>query len=154
MSIRVATPDDASNIARSYLHLTAEMAAMAPTMIQPAPIDQTSYFKDYIQDTNADVLLAEADGQLQGFCLLVMATTQADPEVVFHRFGFVIDLYVAPAFRHQGLGRALLDAATAWTRDRNGEFLQLNVLGADHNAREFYQHLGFEPSNLTLTHQV
>lgn len=154
MKIRPATTKDAALIARQYTQLTAEMARLAPQTIQPAPIDQTGYFKDYIEDANADVFLAEADDTVLGFLLVVMAETQADPEVVFHRFGFVIDLYVTPDARKQGIGRALLAAATDWTRDHAGEFIQLNVLGQDLGARKFYQRLGFETTSLTLTHQV
>ncbi|WP_125707334.1 GNAT family N-acetyltransferase [Lacticaseibacillus porcinae] len=154
MDIRIATSKDAPAVARQYLHLTAEMSQLAPQTIQPAPIDQSGYFTDYIEDANADVFLAEADGELLGFLLVVMAETQADPEVVFHRFGFVIDLYVAPTARQQGIGRALLAKATDWTRDHDGEFIQLNVLGEDTGARKFYQRLGFVPASLTLTHQV
>ncbi|KRL45086.1 hypothetical protein FD01_GL000876 [Lacticaseibacillus manihotivorans DSM 13343 = JCM 12514] len=154
MNIRTATSKDAPAVARQYLQLTAEMAILAPQTIQPAPIDQTGYFKDYIEDANADVFLAEADGELLGFLLVVMAETRADPEVVFHRFGFVVDLYVTPNARKQGIGRALLNAATDWTRAHDGEFIQLNVVGEDTGARNFYQRLGFEPASLTLTHQV
>lgn len=154
MNIRLATAKDAALVARQYLQLTAEMAKLAPAVIQPAAIDQSGYFKDYIEDANADVFLAETDGELLGFLLVAAATTQADPEVVFHRFGFVIDLYVTPTARKQGIGRALLAAAADWTRAHDGEFLQLNVLGQDVGARQFYQRLGFTPASLTLTKQL
>jgi len=50
-------------------------------------------------------------------------------------------MWVAPAQRRSGAGRALVDAATEWARVRGFETLSLQVLKPD--ARAFYEAVGF-----------
>ena len=57
---------------------------------------------------------------------------------------FVQDLYLAPAARGRGLGRALLAAAWAEAQDWQPAFMTLMVAHKNHNARAFYAALGFE----------
>lgn len=60
-----------------------------------------------------------------------------------HR-GWVYYLAVAPARRRQGLGRAMMDAAEAWLRERGAPKIQLMVREDNEAALEFYQALGLE----------
>lgn len=149
--IRRALAADTTAIATLYTQLTAEMATLAPTVIQPLVQPATSYFRDYLTEPNAALWVVEEAHQLVGFALVVVAETGADPEVVFHRFAFCIDLFITPAWRRHGFGRKLMASATTWGQAHQCEFLQLNVLGADHGARAFYAALGFSPQQLTLT---
>lgn len=152
--IRSATPKDAAAVAALYTQLTLEMATLAPTVIRPLMTADPQYFRDYITDANADVFVSTDGSRLNGFALVVAATTGADPEVVPHRFAFCIDLFVAPSARRQGLGRQLMAQVAAWGQAHDCEFVQLNVLGADHGARDFYAELGFAPQQLTLTRSL
>ncbi len=56
---------------------------------------------------------------------------------------FVEDLYVAPAERGSGLGRALLAAVIAREAPRGCAFLKLHVDKANAGAQAFYRRLGF-----------
>ncbi len=53
--------------------------------------------------------------------------------------------------RGQGLGRQLVEAALAWTREKGGRFLQVKTLAATHpdphyaQTRAFYLAMGFVP---------
>ncbi|WP_428029107.1 N-acetyltransferase family protein [Ancylobacter sp.] len=58
---------------------------------------------------------------------------------------FVEDLYVAPAERGSGLGRALLAAVFAREAPRGCCFLKLQVDKANAGAHAFYDRLGFTP---------
>jgi len=60
-----------------------------------------------------------------------------------HR-GWVYYLAVAPDRRRAGLGRALMDAAEAWLRDRGAPKLQLMVRDDNEAALGFYEALGLE----------
>jgi GNAT superfamily N-acetyltransferase len=53
------------------------------------------------------------------------------------------ELYVVPDRRNAGLGSALLRAAEAVVRERGGELLEINVDGADVDARRFYERHGY-----------
>lgn len=53
------------------------------------------------------------------------------------------ELYVVPAERGRGIGAALLKAAEAVVRQRGSELLEINVDGADTDARRFYERHGY-----------
>ena len=53
------------------------------------------------------------------------------------------ELYVEPELRNQGIGRAMLSAACEVAKGRGAETLEINVDGADVDARRFYEAHGF-----------
>jgi len=92
-----------------------------------------------IESHDACVLVAEqAGGTLVGFC-----TAYQDLHSV--RFGYrawVEDLAVDPGHRSQGVGKALLDAAKAWGRERGATHLELDSAEARSDAHRFYDREG------------
>ena len=56
---------------------------------------------------------------------------------------YVAELYVVPARRGHGLGRALMEAAMARSRDRGGDYMLLGTSETDTVARALYERLGF-----------
>jgi ribosomal protein S18 acetylase RimI-like enzyme len=56
---------------------------------------------------------------------------------------YLAELYVAPARRGQGLGRALMEAALRRARDRGADTMDIGVDEPDHAARGLYESLGF-----------
>jgi GNAT superfamily N-acetyltransferase len=88
-----------------------------------------------IASDRCEVLVAEADGAIAGFC-----TAYLDLESV--RFGpraWVEDLAVDPSHRSRGLGKALLDAAKDWARAHGATHLELDSGEARADAHRFYE---------------
>jgi GNAT superfamily N-acetyltransferase len=88
-----------------------------------------------IEDPESAVLVAEHRGQLLGLC-----TAYLDMNSV--RFGprcWVEDLAVSPENRSQGVGKALLDAAKDWARERGATHLELDSGDARADAHRFYE---------------
>lgn len=56
---------------------------------------------------------------------------------------YLAELYVVPARRGQGLGRALMNAAMDLARDRGATYMDLGTSEADVAARALYESLGF-----------
>lgn len=56
---------------------------------------------------------------------------------------YLAELYVTPARRGQGLGRALMEAALAQARDRGADTMDIGVDEPDDVARRLYESLGF-----------
>jgi len=56
---------------------------------------------------------------------------------------YLAELYVTPARRGQGLGRALMDAALREARDRGADTMDIGVDEPDLPARRLYESLGF-----------
>jgi ribosomal protein S18 acetylase RimI-like enzyme len=56
---------------------------------------------------------------------------------------YLAELYVVPARRGQGLGRALMEAALEMARDRGADTMEIGVDEPDLAARSLYESLGF-----------
>src|SRR5215210_225551 len=90
---------------------------------------------DAIADPASAVFVAEHRGELLGLC-----TAYLDMNSV--RFGprcWVEDLAVSPEHRSQGVGKALLDRAKHWARDRGGTHLELDSGDTRADAHRFYE---------------
>lgn len=59
--------------------------------------------------------------------------------------GYLNDLYVAPAARHQGLAQKLTQYAENWLKEQDVSIMELQVLGKNTKAREFWEKQGMEP---------
>ncbi len=86
----------------------------------------------------AEVLIGELDGQPQGFALFFhnFSTFEGKPGI------YLEDLFVRPAARGSGLGKALLAKLAALTRERDCARLEWSVLDWNDPAIGFYQKLG------------
>ncbi len=114
----------------------------APPGARPASWDERRAavaLRGAIDSDDAVVLVAEAeDGSLVGLC-----TAYQDIHSV--RFGYrawVEDLAVDPERRSQGIGKALLEAATGWARERGATHLELDSAEARTDAHRFYEREG------------
>jgi GNAT superfamily N-acetyltransferase len=88
----------------------------------------------------AVLLVAEHDGAVAGFAtggLVYDAERAADAMML-------LDLYVAPAARRRGLGRALVAGLAAEARRRGAACLWWGVDAGDEEAMLFYQAIGAE----------
>jgi ribosomal protein S18 acetylase RimI-like enzyme len=56
---------------------------------------------------------------------------------------YLAELYVVPAYRGHGLGRALMNAAIARAREQGADHIDLNTSHDDVAARALYGSLGF-----------
>lgn len=91
-----------------------------------------------IEAERSTVLVAEQRGELLGFC-------SAYVELNSVRYGlrcWVEDLAVSPEHRSQGVGKALLDAAKSWARERGATHLELDSGLARRDAHRFYEREG------------
>ena len=56
---------------------------------------------------------------------------------------YLAELYVRPALRGEGRGRALMEAVLAFARERGAGYIELNTGEDDKAARGLYESLGF-----------
>jgi GNAT superfamily N-acetyltransferase len=86
----------------------------------------------------AEALLAELDGQAAGFALFFSSYS-----TFLTRAGIYLeDLYVRPAERGRGTGRALLSAVAQVAVERGAGRLEWTVLDWNEKAIGFYEHVG------------
>lgn len=108
---------------------------------------------DWTAGTNAfsrfgeGLLGAFADRQLVG-----VGGLNADPYVPGTGVGRIRHVYVLGVWRHQGVGRALIDRLV---REAEGQFSELRLRAASADAAAFYVRCGFSPvDDPTATHAV
>lgn len=89
----------------------------------------------------AEVLIGEVDGEAQGFALFFhnFSTFEGRPGI------YLEDLYVRPAARGAGLGKALLTKLAALAVERDCARLEWSVLDWNEPAIGFYRSLGAVP---------
>ncbi|PLK27309.1 GNAT family N-acetyltransferase [Novosphingobium sp. TH158] len=89
----------------------------------------------------AEVLISELDGQAQGFALFFhnFSTFEGRPGI------YLEDLFVRPAARGHGLGKALLARLAELAIERDCARLEWSVLDWNAPAIGFYEKLGARP---------
>ena len=142
--VRAARPEDVNAIVPLYAWL------FAPPGSQPPAWDERRAavaLREAIDSHDAVVLIAEAgDGELIGIC-----TGYQDLHSV--RFGYrawVEDLAVHPSHRSRGVGKALLDAAKGWAKERGATHLELDSADARADAHRFYEREGAAYRSVTF----
>jgi GNAT superfamily N-acetyltransferase len=130
--VREAVPWEVERVLGMYEWLFAPPGSVPPRW---DPERAREAIADAIADPSAAVLVAEHRGDLLGLC-----TAYLDMNSV--RFGprcWVEDLAVSPQHRSQGVGKALLDAAKGWARERGASHLELDSADPRVDAHRFYE---------------
>ena len=137
--IRPAVPADAAALA-AMLRAINDEPGLRPELISPDGVA-----RDLIGDPRALVLLAEQAAEATGF-----ATAHACYDSGHSRWGlFLNDLFVRPAARRRGIGRALVGAVAAAARAEGGGFVWWNADAGDDLALRFHATLGAEAAQVT-----
>jgi ribosomal protein S18 acetylase RimI-like enzyme len=87
--------------------------------------------------------LGRPDGRVDGLAVL-----RFRPAIwTAHLECYLAELYVVPAERGKGLGRAIMLAAMDHARDRGADYMDLGTDETDTAARALYESLGFDNHN-------
>lgn len=105
--------------------------------------------REWIRSPQDGVWLADAENAVVG--LLTAHLYEPTPTFQPLLFLYVDDLYVRPPWRGSGVGRALLDAATAWGKERGAVEVRAGVLASNPSARGFWQAVGATDYSVTVT---
>lgn len=107
-------------------------------------------FRYAIQRPEADLLLA-----LDGASIVGLATVYPDfPSIRFGKRCWLEDLVVASSRCSQGIGRLLLEAATAWARERGCTHLELASGNGRKDAHRFYLGTGMSQNSLLFRRRI
>jgi ribosomal protein S18 acetylase RimI-like enzyme len=130
--VRRATPGDAPAVARLLHDFQGEFD-------EPSPGAEAleERYADLIRNKDMIVLLV-GDGP-DGFAQLRFRPWVYSAGL----HSYLEELYVVPALRGKGLGRALLDAAMATARAEGAEQMELGTAESDTAARALYESAGF-----------
>jgi GNAT superfamily N-acetyltransferase len=146
LNIRPATSADAPVIATLVREL-ADYEKLLPEA-KATPAD----FQRELDSPNPviNVLLAEVDGEPAGFALYFFNFS-----TFVGRTGLYLeDLFVRPAQRSQGVGRALLSALARIAQQRNCGRMEWAVLDWNEPALRFYKSLGARQMTEWIVHRL
>ena len=142
-NIHPATPVDAAEVSTLTGELLTEiMAAIGEQAFQFDVAATTTRLNQWLTEGCYKVLLARDAFQAPaGFIALHESRALYAGGV----YGTIPECYVRPAFRSQGLGRALIDAACAHGREHGWQRLEVTTppLPAFDRALAFYEREGF-----------
>jgi len=135
--LRFATPEDVATILR-FVRELAEFERAADKVVATEALLHEAMFGER---PVAEAVMAERDGEPLGMALF------------FHNFStwtgwrglYLEDLYVTPAARGSGVGKALLSHLAAIAVDRGCSRFEWAVLNWNQKAIDFYRAMGAEP---------
>jgi ADP-ribose pyrophosphatase YjhB (NUDIX family)/GNAT superfamily N-acetyltransferase len=130
VAIREAGPEDEARVL-ALLPLIPANADMDAAGLQEAA-------QRFRESLSMDVLVAEVGGQVVGFLALSFVPVLSGLRALAN------DLAVDPAYRRQGIGAALVEAAVQRADRRGATHLLVDTSRGDLAAREFYRACGFE----------
>ena len=145
LAIRRATPDDVGVIAEHRARMFQDTGRLdddraAAMVALLKPIMRTMLASgEYL-----GWLVVAEDGAIIGGAGVQMRTLLPRPETDVAREALVVNVYVEPAYRRQGLARRLMEAILEWSRERGIERVSLH---ASTMGQPLYEALGFTRSN-------
>jgi GNAT superfamily N-acetyltransferase len=144
--IRPARPEDVGLL----LELLRELAAYERLEQEVRATEALMSEALFGERPAAEALIAERGFETAGYALFypTFSTFLAIQGV------WLEDIYVRPAHRHGGVGRALLAAVAARVRERGGERLEWSALDWNELALGFYEGLGARPMREWITHRL
>jgi 8-oxo-dGTP diphosphatase len=128
--IRDARPEDEARV--------LELLPLVPANDDLSPKEIQAAAQRFHERLAMDVLVAEEDGQVVGFLALSFVPVLSGLRAL------IDDLAVDPAYRRQGIGAALVEAAIQRADRRSATHLLVDTSRGDPDSRDFYRACGFE----------
>lgn len=142
--IRKATNNDILAISELYCEQFREMAKLIPDFIKEGN-QSTEFIENTIANEESDILVYENAGIVVGFILL-QAKTRPDFQFMLPgKYCYIMDIIVTENNRGKGFGTSLMNAAKYWAKERDCNFINLDVLVNNPGAIKLYKKLGFIP---------
>jgi len=115
-----------------------ELLPLIPSNANMSPAEMQAAAQRFRESLAMDVLVAEVEGRVVGFLALSFIPVLSGLRAL------IDDLAVDPAYRRQGIGGTLVEAAIQRADRRGATHLLMDTSRGDPVAREFYRACGFE----------
>jgi ribosomal protein S18 acetylase RimI-like enzyme len=142
--IRAAAHADIDAVAGLWSALVDYHRSLDRDLPPAAPNGALRYARrlsDRLDDPMTRVLVAEVDDRIVGYVLGVVVDLA--PEMFAQEAsGFLADIYVDPAHRRSGIGRALVTALGDWFRSRGLRYYEWHVATSNTDSLAFWREIG------------
>jgi GNAT superfamily N-acetyltransferase len=142
-TIRPGRRDDAAEAARLWMR-SAEEHTAHDRVYETAPGAEKTmrrFLSDVANSGYSFLFVAAAGDRTVGF--ISGELRQGSPTFLPRTWASVDDVFVEPAYRSRGMGRALLQSVRDWAQERGADGISLQVAAANARGRKFYEDLGF-----------
>jgi RimJ/RimL family protein N-acetyltransferase len=147
IEIRHARPEDAATLVQLGASIGREGGGwLLNTNGWRSVGEERRYLRALKRYPHAAVFVAEDDGRLVGRLSLARDNHPSSHHVAD------LGLMIAASHRRRGIGRALLEQATAWARDAGVRKLELHVFPWNEAAIALYESFGFEREGVRREH--
>jgi ribosomal protein S18 acetylase RimI-like enzyme len=144
LTLRHATLDDLDQLAPLF-------DAYRRFYEQPGDVARASAFlHERLERRESTILVAEDAGQLLGFCQLYPTWCSVAAARIF----VLYDLFVDPAARRGGVGRALMRTARDFGREAGAVRLDLTTARDNTRAQALYESEGWQRDDVYLTYNL
>lgn len=142
-AIRSAEPRDLDRITELWRALAAHHQALDPLFRQrpDSAAAVRGLLEAQLRDPDAALFVWDLDGNLVGFC--GVRIDRAPPVLEEAERAEITDLGVSEGLRRRGIGRALAEAAFAWTAQRGMRRVEVRVAAGNAEGQGFWRALGF-----------
>jgi GNAT superfamily N-acetyltransferase len=144
--VRAAGPEDVSLL----LGLFGELAEYEHLEHEMRGTEEQLHEALFGERPAAEALIAEWGSEVAGYALFFPTFSS----FLAKQGVWLEDLFVRPVHRGAGVGRALLAAVAARTRERDGERLEWAALDWNELALGFYRRLGAQTMGEWITHRL
>lgn len=149
MQVRKAVLDDINGIANLYIEQFCKMKDLQPDFFQEGS-QSKEFIKSIIEDNDSDFLVIMKENIMVGFLLLQSKETPDFSCFIKHKYAYLMDIVISEDDRGKGMGSLLLDEAKKWSKDKQLDYIELNVLSNNNNAIQFYQKHDFKEKSQTM----
>ena len=144
MKLRAATLADLDVVLHHRREMFREMGGEYQRQLDRFDNASRQYFQSALQDGSYFGLMGEIDNKIVAGGGVVIARWPGSPLNFSPRRAWILNIYVEPGYRRQGLARTMAEALVSWCRE-NG--FQSVALHASEYGRSLYEKLGFRPTN-------
>ena len=122
-----------------------------------APHDDTAegyawFLGEELSNPDVAVFVAEQDGVVAGY--VYAGVEEQNWRELREAAGFIHDVVVAPGARAHGIGAQLIDAASAWCRERGMPRVLLWVAEQNTGAQRLFDRTGFRRTMVEMTREL
>jgi GNAT superfamily N-acetyltransferase len=144
MRFLTATPADIETILSHRREMFREMGGEYERKLADFEGAAREYLERALLDGSYHGLFFEIGGEIVAGGGIVIAAWPGSPLNFDARRAWILNVYVEPEFRRQGLGRTIMEALVAWCRENGFRSVALH---ASEQGRLLYEKLGFQNTN-------
>lgn len=146
LTVRRATSDDTRDLLELWAALDTQYRRALPEFLdEPAgPSPTLDFLMEALGGRDRAILVAQRDGRIVGLVYVLVVTAPEHPLLAPRTYAVIDDVVVREDVRQSGVGRALVDAAEAWARDRGVSQFEAEAYEFNDAAQAFYSSLGYE----------